>query len=162
MRIQTSTCLLAGLASIGLMLAISGCTKKEQAPDSQPTQTQTTAAPAPSAGNSQLKIEDITPGTGAEAAPGKHLLVHYTGWLTDGTKFDSSYDHPGKQPLPFTLGHHDVISGWDQGVLGMKVGGKRKITIPPELAYGATGTPGGPIPPNATLVFEVELMSVND
>jgi FKBP-type peptidyl-prolyl cis-trans isomerase len=84
--------------------------------------------------------------------------VHYTGRLTDGTKFDSSYDRG--QPIDFSLGSGVVIKGWDQGIEGMKVGGKRKLTIPPDLAYGARGTPGGPIPPNATLVFDVELVGV--
>jgi FKBP-type peptidyl-prolyl cis-trans isomerase len=105
-----------------------------------------------------LKYQDLTVGTGAEATPGKKVSVHYTGWLTNGTKFDSSVDRG--QPFQFTLGAHEVISGWDQGVAGMKVGGKRKLTIPPDLGYGSAGTPGGPIPPNATLVFDVELLDV--
>ena len=106
----------------------------------------------------ELIKEDLAVGTGAEAAKGKMVSVHYTGWLTDGKKFDSSKDRG--QPFQFPLGRGHVIEGWDQGVAGMKVGGKRKLTIPPELAYGARGTPGGPIPPNATLVFDVELVGV--
>ncbi|MBY0230779.1 MAG: FKBP-type peptidyl-prolyl cis-trans isomerase [Gemmataceae bacterium] len=105
----------------------------------------------------QLLIEDIQVGDGAEAVAGKSVEVHYTGRLADGTKFDSSHDR--RQPFAFALGAGRVIKGWDQGVAGMKVGGKRKLTIPPELGYGARGA-GGVIPPNATLVFEVELLGV--
>ena len=105
----------------------------------------------------ELKKEDTKVGTGAEAVTGKSVSVHYTGWLTDGTKFDSSKDRG--QPFSFQLGAGQVIKGWDQGVVGMKVGGIRKLTIPPELGYGARGA-GGVIPPNATLVFEVELLGV--
>ena len=111
---------------------------------------------APAAGS--LVVDDVKPGEGAIATKGKTVSVHYTGRLTDGTKFDSSYDRG--QPIDFPLGGGVVIKGWDQGIEGMKVGGKRKLTIPPDLAYGARGTPGGPIPPNATLVFEVELVGV--
>ena len=106
---------------------------------------------------SNVKVEDLVVGTGVEAIKGKMVSVHYTGWLTDGTKFDSSKDRD--QPFQFSLGRGQVIQGWDQGVQGMKVGGKRKLTIPPELGYGAEGA-GGVIPPNATLVFEVELLGV--
>lgn len=105
-----------------------------------------------------LKIEDITLGTGAEAVVGSQVQVNYLGTLEDGTKFDSSYDRG--QTLPFTVGAGRMIPGFDLGVRGMKVGGKRKLTIPPDLAYGAQGA-GGVIPPNATIIFEVELVSVN-
>ena len=105
----------------------------------------------------ELGIEDLVVGTGAVAASGQKVRVPYTGWLTDGKKFDSSVDRG--QPFGFQLGRGQVIKGWDQGVTGMKVGGKRKLTIPPELGYGAKGFPGA-IPPNATLVFEVELVGI--
>jgi len=104
-----------------------------------------------------LKFTDDQVGTGAEATSGKTATVHYTGWLTDGTKFDSSKDHG--QPFSFPVGGGRVIKGWDEGVVGMKVGGKRTLTIPPELGYGSRGA-GGVIPPNATLKFEVELLDV--
>jgi FKBP-type peptidyl-prolyl cis-trans isomerase len=105
----------------------------------------------------ELKVEDIAVGAGQQASTGNHVEVHYTGWLVDGTKFDSSVDR-GK-PFGFQLGAGRVIRGWDQGVAGMKVGGKRRLTIPPELGYGDRGA-GGVIPPGATLVFEVELLGV--
>jgi len=105
-----------------------------------------------------LKIEIIQQGQGKESKSGDIVSVHYTGTLEDGTKFDSSIDRG--QPFAFTLGAGQVIKGWDLGVLGMKVGEKRKLIIPPELGYGSSGTPGGPIPPNATLIFEVELLDI--
>ncbi|MCB9683594.1 MAG: FKBP-type peptidyl-prolyl cis-trans isomerase [Alphaproteobacteria bacterium] len=105
----------------------------------------------------ELMIEEVEVGTGPTAAPGHRVSVHYTGWLVDGKKFDSSHDRG--TPFRFELGRGQVIKGWDQGVAGMKVGGKRKLTIPPELGYGARGFPGA-IPPNATLVFDVELVAI--
>jgi FKBP-type peptidyl-prolyl cis-trans isomerase FkpA len=110
---------------------------------------------------SELIIEDVSVGSGAEAKAGDHVNVHYTGWLFNdgqlGKKFDSSKDRG--DPFSFPLGAGHVISGWDKGVQGMKVGGVRKLTIPPEMGYGARGA-GGVIPPNATLLFEVELLGV--
>jgi FKBP-type peptidyl-prolyl cis-trans isomerase len=106
---------------------------------------------------SGLVYEDTVVGAGAEATAGAFVTVHYTGWLTDGSKFDSSKDR--NDPFQFPLGQRHVIAGWDEGVQGMKIGGTRKLTIPPQLGYGARGA-GGVIPPNATLVFEVELLDI--
>lgn len=106
---------------------------------------------------SGLQYEDLVDGQGATAQAGSTVSVHYTGWLENGTKFDSSLDRG--EPFTFTLGTGMVIPGWDEGVAGMKVGSKRKLVIPPQLAYGASGA-GGVIPPNATLVFEVELLEI--
>jgi len=107
--------------------------------------------------SSGLVYEDLTTGAGATAQAGDRVSVHYTGWLTDGRKFDSSKDRG--EPFDFPLGAGQVIRGWDEGVQGMQVGGVRKLAIPPQLGYGARGA-GGVIPPNATLVFEVELLGV--
>ena len=104
-----------------------------------------------------LEVQELAAGSGAAAAAGNTVHVHYTGWLTDGKKFDSSHDRG--ETFKFKLGAGQVIKGWDQGVAGMQPGGKRKLTIPPELGYGARGFPGA-IPPNATLVFEVELVKI--
>jgi FKBP-type peptidyl-prolyl cis-trans isomerase FkpA len=105
-----------------------------------------------------LQIEDLAVGGGDTAVAGKQVTVHYTGWLVDGKKFDSSKDR--NNPFVFSLGAGRVIRGWDEGVQGMRVGGKRKLTIPPAMGYGARGA-GNLIPPNATLVFEVELLGVD-
>jgi len=104
-----------------------------------------------------LTVEDLKLGTGAEAIKGQKVSVHYTGTLTDGSTFDSS--RPRGEPFDFKLGAGQVIAGWDQGVATMKVGDKVKLTLPPELAYGRSGYPGA-IPPNATLVFDVELLAI--
>lgn len=106
----------------------------------------------------RTQIEDVQTGTGPAAKAGDQVSVHYVGTLADGTKFDSSRDRG--QPFAFPLGAGYVIQGWDHGVAGMQVGGVRKLTIPPEEGYGPRGTPGGPIPPNATLHFEVELIRI--
>ncbi|MDQ1386729.1 MAG: FKBP-type peptidyl-prolyl cis-trans isomerase FkpA [Acidobacteriaceae bacterium] len=107
---------------------------------------------------SGLVYWDIRVGNGEVAKEGRHVRVHYTGWLTNGKKFDSSVD--AGTPFDFTIGNGEVIKGWDEGVAGMKVGGKRQLRIPPALGYGAEGTPGGPIPANANLIFDVQLLQV--
>jgi FKBP-type peptidyl-prolyl cis-trans isomerase len=106
---------------------------------------------------SGLQYQDVVTGSGAEATPGQVAVVHYTGWLTDGKKFDSSRDRG--EPFSFPVGGGQVIAGWDEGVAGMKVGGRRKLVIPPDLGYGAGGSPPV-IPPASTLVFDVELLEV--
>jgi peptidylprolyl isomerase/FKBP-type peptidyl-prolyl cis-trans isomerase FkpA len=103
-------------------------------------------------------IKDTVVGKGAAAKKGDKVTVNYTGYLTDGKKFDSSI---GRAPFSFALGGGQVIPGWDQGVVGMKVGGKRTLTIPADLGYGAQGTPDGTIPPNSTLVFDIEMLKIN-
>jgi peptidylprolyl isomerase len=135
---------------------LAGCSKRVDEPTSDFTPAQ--AAPPPP-GPTKLEVVDLNVGTGPEAKSGDTVHVQYTGTLTNGTKFDSSYDHGG-EPFKFTVGKGEVIKGWDQGVVGMKVGGKRKLRIPADLGYGANGSPPT-IPANAGLVFEVELISVD-
>ena len=122
----------------------------------------TTAAAAQASQPNQLKVIDVKVGTGAAVKAGERVTVHYTGWLYEhgakGKKFDSSLDHG--QPFSFALGAGNVIPGWDKGVAGMKVGGKRTLIIPSDLGYGAAGTPDGAIPPGATLIFDVDLLKV--
>jgi FKBP-type peptidyl-prolyl cis-trans isomerase len=113
---------------------------------------------APTKTPSGLQYWDIKKGNGKTAVKGVMIAVHYTGWLTNGKKFDSSVDRG--EPFRFGLGQNQVIKGWDEGVAGMKVGGKRQLRIPPELGYGSSGA-GGVIPPNATLIFDVELLRVD-
>ncbi len=154
------------------VLAIGACSKSEKTREEMPAPV-ADAAPAPttapeatpSTGTVAMPLTktDLTPGTGAEIKSGQNALVHYTGWLYDaaapenkGKQFDSSV---GGEPFDFPLGGGRVIPGWDQGVVGMKVGGKRRLVIPPELAYGNAGA-GGVIPPGATLVFDVELVEI--
>jgi FKBP-type peptidyl-prolyl cis-trans isomerase len=139
-----------------LLLSLPACSKAPDEPSSafKPTQ----GAPVPPA-PTKLETEDTKVGTGREARSGDTVHVQYTGTLMNGTKFDSSYDHGG-DPFKFTLGEGHVIKGWDQGVAGMKVGGKRKLRIPPDLGYGANGSPPT-IPPNAGLLFDVELVSID-
>jgi len=114
------------------------------------------SSPTASSGGGTLQIEDLIVGSGAIAAVGDTVTVNYIGTLTNGTKFDSSYDR--NQPFTFRIGAGQVIAGWEQGVPGMRVGGKRRLTIPPSLGYGNQAT--GPIPANSTLVFEIELVSI--
>jgi FKBP-type peptidyl-prolyl cis-trans isomerase FkpA len=141
------------LLSLFMILEIVTLTPGNAQTNTSPTKV--TGKPTSTA--SGLQYWDITVGTGATAVAGKPVSVHYTGWLTDGKKFDSSLDRG--QPFTFPLGGGKVIKGWDEGVAGMKVGGKRQLRIPPELGYGARGA-GGVIPPNATLIFDVELLDV--
>jgi peptidylprolyl isomerase len=108
-----------------------------------------------------LRYVDIVTGTGPLAAPNKFYTVKYTGWLTDGTKFDSSFDHPGQEPITFAYGAHRVIPGWDTGFTGMRIGGKRRLYIPYQLAYGENGREGA-IPPKADLIFDIELVNFAD
>ena len=129
--------------------------KKPAAPATNSAWPMKVAGP-PTTTPSGLQYWEIKVGTGAKALRGETVRVHYIGWLTNGKKFDASLD----RPFTFDLGTGNVIKGWDEGVAGMKVGGKRQLRIPPELAYGASGTPGGPIPPNATLIFDVELLGI--
>jgi len=131
-----------------LLVGLASCTKKEGEP---------AKAEPPKVTASGLKIEELVVGTGTSPKQGETVSVHYTGWLTDGTKFDSSRDRG--TPFEFQIGVGRVIKGWDEGVMSMKVGGKRKLIIPAALGYGARGA-GGVIPPNAELHFDVELLGV--
>jgi FKBP-type peptidyl-prolyl cis-trans isomerase len=133
------------------LLSFSACEAKKPKADADG------AATSAQASAKDLQIQDVTVGSGNEAKKGDTVSVNYTGTLPDGTKFDSSYDR--NEPFSFKLGSHQVIEGWDKGIEGMKVGGKRVLTIPPKQAYGAAGYPPV-IPPNATLKFEVELLGV--
>ena len=152
-------------SATGLDPAAAGLESPEEgAPEeaAEPEEVPEAEEPATEEGNvvttdSGLQYEDLVVGDGPEAKPGDTVSVHYTGWLTDGTKFDSSLDR--NQEFEFPLGAGRVIKGWDEGVAGMKVGGKRKLTIPPELGYGDRGA-GALIPPGATLIFEVELFGI--
>ena len=132
------------VACLGLSLALAGCGGGN-------------STTSPSTGGGSLVIDDLVVGTGATAATGDTVTVNYIGTFTNGTKFDSSYDR--NQPFTFRVGAGQVIAGWDQGVPGMKVGGKRRLTIPPSLAYGSAGVPPT-IPGNATLIFEIDLLSI--
>jgi peptidylprolyl isomerase len=160
MRIKTLPRVwIAALLAAAIPFLISACAKTEQARETAQGETgDTTGAPEVVTATG-LKQQDLKVGDGPEAVAGKTVEVHYTGWLENGTKFDSSLDRG--EPFAFRLGAGEVIQGWDQGVAGMKVGGKRKLIIPAELGYGQAGA-GEAIPPGATLVFEVELLGVRD
>ena len=139
-----------------------GCGNSEKSSTSNQASASSPSSPTkvngqPTITPSGLEYWDIVVGTGATAVPGKPVSVHYTGWLTNGVKFDSSLDRA--KPFVFPLGEGQVIKGWDEGVAGMKAGGKRQLRIPPALGYGDSGA-GGVIPPKATLVFDVELLDV--
>jgi FKBP-type peptidyl-prolyl cis-trans isomerase len=147
--------LYATVAILTLTLLTTAQTASQKKPD--------TSAPSKVTGpgvktDDGLQYWDIRVGTGQTAKEGNHVRVHYTGWLTNGKKFDSSVD--AGSPFDFTIGNGEVIKGWEEGVTGMRVGGKRQLRIPPSLGYGAQGTPGGPIPPNATLIFDIKLLGV--
>ena len=141
----------------GLLVAAFGCgnNDKPNAAHAPSTSSPMKVSGQPTTTSSGLQYWDIVVGTGATAAPGNTVKVHYSGFLTNGTKFDSSRDRG--EPFSFPLGAGQVIKGWDEGVPGMKVGGQRQLRIPPQLGYGAAGA-GGAIPPNATLIFDVELL----
>ena len=137
-------------------ISIPACSQKEaKSVPEKAAGTQAAAGAVKTA--SGLSYTDIVKGTGAAPTSGNNVTVHYTGWLENGTKFDSSVD--SGRPFVFRIGAGEVIPGWDEGVMSMKVGGKRKLIIPPQLGYGAAGA-GGVIPPNATLIFDVELLAV--
>lgn len=136
--------------------SVMACSKKVDEPSETFQASQGTPLPP---GPATLQIEDVKVGTGKEAKTGDKVKVQYTGTLMNGVKFDSSKDHEGAEPFEFTLGQGQVIKGWDQGVVGMKEGGVRKLTIPADLGYGASGHPPT-IPGNAGLKFDVELVSV--
>jgi FKBP-type peptidyl-prolyl cis-trans isomerase len=138
-----------------LALSLPACSKRVDEPSSDFKPAEGTPAPP---NPTKLETEDTKTGTGREAKTGDTVKVQYSGTLMNGTPFDSSYDHGG-EPFKFTLGKGEVIKGWDEGVVGMKVGGKRKLRIPPELGYGAKGSPPK-IPANAGLIFNVELVGI--
>jgi FKBP-type peptidyl-prolyl cis-trans isomerase len=146
--------LILGLAIVGLALLAGAQTATMAKKPATSGPTKVTGAPTKTA--SGLEYWDIKVGTGAVAKSGQHVKVHYTGWLTNGKKFDSSV---GGRPFEFMLGAGQAIKGWDEGIAGMKVGGKRQLRIPPDLAYGPAGHPPQ-IPPSATLIFDTELLEV--
>lgn len=164
---------------LSVLVVLTGCPKPAEEtvapPPSAPAPPPEAEKPAEEAPGGAVKVEGeegkpvektesglqyvvLEEGTGAQAKRGDKIIAEYTGWLTDGTKFDSSQDHPGD--FSFHVGEGNVIPGWDEAFLMMKEGGRRKLIIPPDLGYGAEGTPGGPIPGNATLVFEVKLVKI--
>jgi FKBP-type peptidyl-prolyl cis-trans isomerase len=155
MRLKTRPrTLIAALAAAAFLLLTAACADPQ---NGKATQAQAEAEGREIVTPTGLKYLDLKVGEGPEATSGNVVEVHYTGWLENGTKFDSSLDR--QEPFTFRLGAGEVIEGWDQGVAGMKVGGKRKLTIPPDLGYGNEGS-GEVIPPGATLTFEVELLGI--
>jgi FKBP-type peptidyl-prolyl cis-trans isomerase FkpA len=144
------------LSAILLLALVAACSKAVDEPTSDFRPAQGTPLPA---GPKTLEIHDVVVGSGREAKSGDTVRVQYTGTLMNGSKFDSSYDHGG-EPFKFTLGKGEVIQGWDRGVVGMKVGGKRTLRIPADLGYGKTGSPPS-IPPDAGLVFDIELIGID-
>ena len=160
-RTSHALAVLAALLLVGCQQGKSNEPAQTPAPPSGAPKAEAPATPPAATGQvitttSGLKYEDLNVGNGPIAEDGMRVTVNYTGWLTNGTKFDSSLDS-GRQPLTLVLGAGQVIRGWDEGLKGMRVGGKRKLTIPPDLAYGAQGA-GDVVPPNSTLIFEVELL----
>ncbi len=165
---KRTTLLLVLAVALLAVFGLAGCGQQTQPAATQPAATEPAPVEEPAQQTeahefpegvsdvTELQTEDLAKGDGAVAEAGKTVTVNYTGWLTDGTKFDSSLD--AGQPFTFGLGAGQVIPGWDKGVEGMKVGGKRVLVIPADMGYGAQGT--GPIPPNATLVFQVDLLDV--
>lgn len=149
---------LAVAIALAAALVVAGCSKKVDEPG-QSTFRPAEGAPLPP-GPTKLETEDLVAGSGREAKTGDTVHVQYTGTLMNGKKFDSSYDHEPAEPFKVTLGKGEVIKGWDQGVPGMKVGGKRRLKIPSDLGYGDKGSPPN-IPPNAGLIFEIELVSID-
>ena len=143
-----------GVILLSFVVPIAAQTQKSTAavPQAGPTKVTGEGVKTPSG----LQYWDIKVGTGQEAKKGDHVKVHYTGWLTSGKKFDSSV---GGKPFEFRIGNGDVIKGWEEGVSGMKIGAKRQLKIPPDLAYGKDGYPGA-IPPNATLIFDIQLIGI--
>ncbi len=169
MKYRTTVLIPAILALLGLGIGSNAMAQDATPVAATPAATDASASPTPAAKKKKAEPEVITTpsglkyqilkrGKGSFAMRGETVSVHYTGWLTNGTKFDSSVDRG--QPFQFILGAGQVIQGWDIGVAGMRVGEKRKLTIPPDLGYGAAGA-GGAIPPNATLIFDVELLDIS-
>jgi len=143
------------LIPLAVLVSVSACSKKVEEPAEQ--EFKPTKPPPPPPGPKELVKEDVVVGTGPEAKVGDKVKVHYTGTLFNGTQFDSSV---GREPFEFEIGKGSVIKGWDQGVPGMKIGGKRKLTIPSDLAYGESGS-GDKIPPSSPLKFDIELLGID-
>jgi FKBP-type peptidyl-prolyl cis-trans isomerase len=147
------------LLALSALVALSACKAKEEAAIAEPGTPVSEVEDGVITRPSGLRYEDLKVGEGPLAELGMRVRVHYTGWLTDGTKFESSLDNG--RPMTFVVGEGQVIRGWDEGAEGMRVGGRRKLIVPPNLGYGEVGAPSGGIPPNATLIFEIELVSID-